>query len=65
MEEKDYIELQTLLSKLRVECLKELGNKEASTTDRQKSIKLIRNIDRIRDNTPLKTEDGKIIFVKV
>ena len=64
MEEQDYMELQILLSKLRVECLKELGNKESNSTNRGKAIKLIRNIDKIKANAPLKTEDGKIVFVK-
>lgn len=62
MEEQDYIELNTLLARLRVNCLKNLSN-EIESTQRERSLKLIRNIDNIRNNMPLKVEEGTI-FVK-
>lgn len=62
MEEQDYIELNTLLARLRVHCLKNLSN-EIESTQRERSLKLIRNIDNIRNNMPLKVEEGTI-FVK-
>lgn len=55
MEEKEYIELQTLLAKLRVICLKEIGNKDLDEKEREKQFKLVRNIDSIRTKMPLKT----------
>lgn len=51
MEEKDYSELNILLSKLRVQCLKNLDNK-ISRKKREKSLKTVRNIDNIRKNIP-------------
>lgn len=75
MEEEDYIELDSLLSKLRVICLKELGtlNKSMLTSGEEylpvhtniretyeKYLKTIRNIDAIRKMIPLQTEDGLI-----
>lgn len=62
MEEQDYIELNTLLARLRVNCLKNLSN-EIESTQRERSLKLIRNIDNIRNNMPLKVGEGTI-FVK-
>jgi hypothetical protein len=62
MEEQDYIELNTLLARLRVNCLKNLSN-EIEFKQRERSLKLIRNIDNIRNNMPLKVEEGTI-FVK-
>lgn len=59
MEEQDYIELNTLLARLRVHCLKNLSN-EIESTQRERSLKLIRNIDNIRNNMPLKVEEGTI-----
>lgn len=41
MEEQDYIELNTLLARLRVYCLKNLSN-EIESTQRERSLKLIR-----------------------
>lgn len=59
MEEQDYIELNTLLARLRVHCLKNLSN-EIESTQRERSLKLIRNIDNILNNMPLKVEEGTI-----
>ena len=59
MEEQDYIELNTLLARLRVNCLKNLSN-EIEFKQRERSLKLIRNIDNIRNNMPLKVEEGTI-----
>lgn len=58
MEEKDYIELQMLLAKLRVICLKEIGNQDLDAKEREKQFKLVRNIDNIRTKMPLKLETG-------
>ena len=60
MEEQDYVELNTLLAKLRVVCFKEIGNPETSTPDRERNFKLVRNIDNIRRQMPLKVWDGTI-----
>lgn len=60
MEEQDYIELQTLLAKLRVFCLKELGNPEVTTKEREMNFKLIRSIDNIKNKAPLKINKNLI-----
>ena len=54
MEEQDYIELNTLLAKLRVVCFKEIGNLETTTPERERNLKLVRNIDNIRRQIPTK-----------
>lgn len=56
MEEKDYVELQMLLAKLRVICLKETGNPNIKAKEREKQIKLVRSIDNIRTKMPLKLD---------
>lgn len=56
MEEQDYIELNTLLAKLRVVCFKEIGNPDLTTKERERNYKLVRNIDSIRKQMPLKIE---------
>ena len=61
MDEHDYIELNTLLAKLRVVCLKEIGNPEIKQTIREKDYKLVRSIDNIRRQIPLKVDEGVII----
>ena len=61
MEEQDYIELNTLLAKLRVICFKEIGNPNVDTKAREKNFKLVRNIDSIRKQMPLKIGDGTIL----
>ncbi len=45
MNEEDYISLQTLLSKLRIAVMKEMGDSNTSTRVREKDLKIIRNID--------------------
>lgn len=52
MKEKEYIELQNLLVKLRVEQLKELDNKDLKKRD--KIVKNIRAIDILRKNVEVK-----------
>lgn len=52
MEEEDYIKLNTLLAKLRVECLKNLDN-NVIRKKREKNLKIIRSIDYIRKNVYL------------
>lgn len=64
MDENDYIELNTLLAKLRVFCLKEIGNPDVDYKIREKNYKLIRNIDNIRKFMPLKVEDGTVGIIK-
>lgn len=60
MEENDYIELQTLLAKLRVFCLKQIGNEETTSSEREQNYRLVRNIDNIRRKMPLKLSEGII-----
>ena len=64
MDENDYIELNTLLAKLRVNCLKEIGNPDIESKIREKNYKLIRSIDNIRNYMPLRVEDGTIGIIK-
>lgn len=64
MEEQDYIELQTLLAKLRVSCLKEIGNPEIESSERERNFKMIRYIDHVRNGMPLKLKEGTIYTVK-
>lgn len=52
MKEKEYIELQNLLVKLRVEQLKELDNKDLKKRDR--IVRNIRAIDILRKNVEVK-----------
>ena len=53
MDEVDYIELQTLLAKLRVFCMKTIGDENLIAAERERLYKLIRSIDKIRNQTPL------------
>lgn len=64
MEEQDYIELNTLLAKLRVFCLKEIGDPETISKSREEKFRLIRNIDNIRNKMPLIIGDGSIERIK-
>lgn len=63
MEEQDYIELQTLLAKLRVSCLKEIGNPDIESSERERNFKMIRYIDHIRNYMPFRMNEGTI-FIK-
>lgn len=63
MEEQDYIELNTLLAKLRVVCFKEIGNPETDTKDRERNFKLVQSIDSIRRQMPLKVGEGTISMI--
>ena len=78
MEEKDYIELQTLLAKLRVVCLKnmtELDQKlwnadpensayeQMNRRERERNITSVRNIDSIRKQMPLKVGESTITII--
>lgn len=72
MEEQDYIELNTLLAKLRVVCLKKMSTlsqanncdnsriTSAIRSERERTVHLVRNIDNIRKQIPLKVENGTI-----
>lgn len=73
MEEQDYIELNTLLAKLRVVCLKNTvetdkriceNNMIISRKERERNINLVRNIDNIRRQMPLKVGEGTISLIK-
>lgn len=79
MEEQDYIELNTLLAKLRVVCLKNMteldqrllnSNPDNSAyehinrKERERNINLVRNIDNIRKQMPLKVGEGTISLIK-
>lgn len=51
MDEKDYIELQTLLVKLRVVALKEISDPNLIPKFRDRDMKIIRYVDWLRNNT--------------
>ena len=53
MSENDYIELQNLLTKLRVILLKEISDSNLKMKYRDKNLKMVRSIDNLRKNTPL------------
>ncbi len=78
MEEQDYIELNTLLAKLRVICLrdmteldKKLWNSEPDNSayrhmnrrERERNVALVRNIDNIRKQMPLKVGESTITVI--
>ena len=58
MEEEDYIELNNLLVKYKVLCLKTYSNFKTDSKTREKSIKQVRYIDFIRKDMPLKLEEA-------
>lgn len=72
MDEKDYIELNTLLAKLRVVCLKNMSTLDQTKncdnlrvesvirSERERNLHLVRNIDNIRKQIPLKVGNGTI-----
>lgn len=74
MEEQEYIELNTLLAKLRVNCLKSINELDNIVEDeyimrlrrreKQRNIYLVRNIDNIRKQMPLKVRKGTITVIK-
>lgn len=74
MEEQDYIELDVLLAKLRVVCLKNLSQNEHYTDDKNimetirkenaRNLKIIRDINYIRTNMPLRLNDGTISIIE-
>ena len=73
MEEQDYIELNTLLAKLRVVWLTNTveidkkiceSNMIISRKERERNINLVRNIDNIRKQMPLKVGEGTISLIK-
>ena len=74
MEEQDYIELDVLLAKLRVLCMKSLSQNEHYTDDKdimemrrkenERNLKMIRNINYIRTNMPLQIGEGTISIIK-
>ena len=57
MKEKDYITLQTLLAKLRVEAMKEMGAADTPMKIREKDLRIIRNIDYLRNHAMLDIKD--------
>ena len=60
MDENDYIELQTLLAKLRVVAMKEMADPNVITKVKQKDLKIVRNIDYLRNNAILHINGGTI-----
>lgn len=73
MEEQEYIELNTLLAKLRVICLKDIiqldeniceENIRIVRKEKERKIGLVRNIDNIRKQMPLKIKEGTISIIK-
>lgn len=58
MDEKDYIELQTLLVKLRVAALKEISDPNLIPKFRDRDMKIIRYVDWLRNNTILQIYGG-------
>ena len=60
MEEDEYIQLDTLLSKLRVLYLKRYADIGLKTNERQNNLLLIRKVDSLRKNIPLKLSDVTI-----
>lgn len=74
MEESEYLELDILLSKLRVFCLKSLAEdgvcrnvderiRKMQRAENERNIKLVRNIDFLRRNMPLKAGEGTINII--
>lgn len=58
MDEKDYIELQTLLVKLRIAALKEISSPNLVPQFRDKYMKIIRYVDWLRNNIILQIYGG-------
>ena len=65
VEEQDYIELNTLLTKLRVICMKNMGeldvnlnadNMRISRKIREENVSMIRSIDNIKRLMPLRID---------
>ena len=59
MDEKDYIELQTLLVKLRVIALKEISNPNLVPQCRDRDMKIIRYVDWLRNNAIIYIQEGE------
>lgn len=68
MDEQEYIELNTLLTKLRVTCMKSMGeidanlnadNMRISRRIREENVSMIRSIDNIKRFMPLKIEEER------
>ena len=57
MKEKEYIELQNLLSILRVETLKRLGDNNLTMTERDRNIKVLRATDILRYKVTVEIEE--------
>lgn len=61
MESDEYIQLQNLLTKLRVILLNEISRPNLVNRIRNKNIRMLRNIDGLRKDVPLaiRTEECK------
>lgn len=68
MDEQEYIELNTLLTKLRVTCMKSMGEIDANLNEdnmrisrkiREENVSMIRSIDNIKRFMPLKIEEER------
>lgn len=60
MEEDEYIQLQTLLAKLRVNLLKEIAHPNLAQKYRDQDVKMIRSIDYLRKNTTVIVKGDEI-----
>lgn len=56
MSESEYIQLQSLLAKLRVHLLKEICHPDLIKKYRDIDVKLIRSVDYLRKNTPIEIQ---------
>ena len=60
MSEEEYIQLQNLLTKLRVHLLKEIAFSGLIQKHRDIDIKMIRSIDNLRKNAPIVIKGDEI-----
>lgn len=59
MNEEDYLELQNLLTKYRIHCLKKIGNVETESDKRSDYYLQVRYIDKFRNKIDLILEEEK------
>lgn len=64
MNEREFIQLHTLLSKLRVEALKKMSNKNNSSSEQYIALKVVRNIDYIKNHPIIHFNDRDFINKK-
>lgn len=59
MEENEYLELQNLLNKLRVQTFHNLADNSLKMTERDKNVKILRAVDTLRYKVDIKTKEDK------